>query len=48
MQANGDLLPAEETLNQLPARYNEGRGSGEKAKPTNRVRLTGNIVRRNS
>ena len=46
MQANGYLLPAEEAPNQFSARSGQGRGSGEKAKPSNRVRLNGNIVRR--
>lgn len=46
MQANGYLLPAEEAPNHRSARSSEGPGSGEKAKPSNRVRLNGNIVRR--
>ena len=46
MQANGYLLPANEATNHAQARSGEGRGSGEKAKPNNRVRLNGNIVRR--
>jgi hypothetical protein len=46
-QANGDLLPANEVPNHSLTRSGEGRGSGEKAKPSNRARLNGNIVRRN-
>ena len=46
MQANGYLLPANEATNHAATRSGEGRGSGEKAKPSNRVRLNGNIVRR--
>ena len=47
MQANGYLLPANETPNHSSSRSGDGRGSGEKAKPSNRVRLNGNIARRN-
>lgn len=47
MQANGYLLPANGATNHAQARPSDGRGSGEKAKPSNRVRLNGNIVRRN-
>lgn len=46
MQANGYLLPAKESTNHPPAQSGAGRGSDEKAKPSNRVRLNGNIVRR--
>lgn len=46
MQANGHLLPANGATNHLPAQSCAGRGSDEKAKPSNRVRLNGNIVRR--
>ncbi|MGI9375065.1 MAG: integrase arm-type DNA-binding domain-containing protein [Tsuneonella suprasediminis] len=46
MQANGHLLPANGATNHLPAQSGAGRGSDEKAKPSNRVRLNGNIVRR--
>ena len=47
MQANGYSLPANEAPNRSLTRSGKGRGSGEKAKPSNRVRLNGNIVRRN-
>ena len=46
MQANGYLLPANENPNHSLNRSGDGRGSGAKAKPSNRVRLNGNIVRR--
>jgi hypothetical protein len=46
MQSNGYLLPANGATNYAHARSGDGRGSDEKAKPTNRVRLNGNIVRR--
>lgn len=46
MQANGYLLPANEAANHRRTRSGEWRGSGEKAKPSNRVRLNGNIARR--
>ena len=46
MQANGYLLPANGATNHGQARSGDGRGSGEKAKPSNRVRLNGNIARR--
>lgn len=46
MQSNGYLLPANGATNHAHARSGDGRGSDEKAKPTNRVRLNGNIVRR--
>ena len=46
MQENGYLLPVNGAPNHLQARSGDRRGSGEKAKPTNRVRLNGNIARR--
>lgn len=46
MQANGHLLPAKEAPNHSSIRTGDGRGTGEKAKPSNRVRLNGNIARR--
>ena len=46
MQANGYLLPANGAPNHSLTRSDDGRGSGEKTKPSNRVRLNGNIVRR--
>lgn len=46
MQANGYLLPANGATNHAQARSGDGRRSGEKAKPSNRVWLNGNIVRR--
>lgn len=47
MQANGYLLPANGATNHSSTRSGDGRASGEKAKPSSRVRLNGNIVRRN-
>lgn len=46
MQENGYLLPAIEAPNHSSTRSGQERGSGKKAKPANRVRLNGNIVRR--
>lgn len=46
MHANGYLLPANGARNHAQARSSDGRRSGEKAKPSNRVWLNGNIVRR--
>jgi hypothetical protein len=46
MQANGHLLPAKEAPNHSLPRSGDGRGIGEKAKPSNRVRRNGNIARR--
>ncbi len=46
MQANGYLLPANEAPNHCRSKAGEGRGRGEKAGPSNRVRLNGNIARR--
>ena len=47
MQENGYLLPAKEAPNHSLPRSGDGRGNGEKAKRFNRVRLNGNIARRN-
>ena len=46
MPANGNLLPANEAPDHTPTRSGDGRASSEKAKPSNRVRLNGNIARR--
>jgi hypothetical protein len=46
MQANGYLLPEEEAPNHSSAPSGEGRGCGDKVKPSNRLRLNGNIARR--